>query len=86
MAKKSARLWTDPLPATRFEDCTPHDTNDQGSWVTGLYIATNGNLRIQARDSDALCTVFAVVAGQIIPVKAKIVHTDTTATVKLLGG
>lgn len=81
------KQWWHNLPAKRLEACTPSDSVDVGSWVRGLLVITDGNLRVRARGTSAANTpaAFAVVAGQIIPVYPKYVMAATTAVVLKMG-
>lgn len=67
-------------PASQAFAVTPHATNELTRVARGLFIGTGGHVTaILANDTVAV--VFKnVPSGSILPIRARIVHTDTTAT------
>jgi len=70
--------YTDP--ADRLRAITPNDATDV-TGLRGIYVGGAGNLALMAiGDTDAV-TLTGVLAGTIIPVRAKyVMATNTTAT------
>lgn len=67
-------------PAVMMRIVTPHDTNELDYVTNGLLIGGAGTLSVVARDDTDPVTI-TVVAGQTVPVRAKLVRaTGTTAT------
>lgn len=59
---------------------TPHDTTELTYVTTGIYVGGAGDVKIIAVDDSVAVTFADVPAGTILPVQARIVHTDTAAT------
>lgn len=79
--KQAQRGDTTDFPAKSLRAITPHDTNELAFVAKALYVGGGGNISIVAQEDTAPITLTGVVAGQIIPVRAKIVRaTGTTAT------
>lgn len=67
-------------PARKLLAVTPHDTNELDLLPNALSFGADGTVSIIAQDDTAPVTV-TVKAGQILPVRARIVRaTGTTAT------
>ncbi len=67
-------------PARRLRAVTPHDTDELEYLSNGLVCAGGGSVSVIAADDTAAVSV-PVVAGQIYPIRARIVRaTGTTAT------
>jgi hypothetical protein len=73
-------------PARSLRTVTPDDDNDLPDGVCkGLFIVTDGNLQVVAmNDADDEDVTIAVTAGMTVPVMARRVMEDTTATVVAL--
>lgn len=68
--------------ARKLASVTPSDTvNLPGGVCRALYIGGAGDIAILAEDDSSAVTLSGVVAGQVVPVRAKRVNsTNTTAT------
>ena len=78
--KQAQRGDTTDFPAKSLRAVTPHDTNELEYVAKALFIGTGGTLSLIAQEDTAAVSL-TVVAGQIVPVRAKIVRaTGTTAT------
>lgn len=66
-------------PAEYGAAITPHDTNELPFYTRGIYVGGVGNVKVITSGGSTI-TFVAVPVGTILPVRAKIVHTDTTAT------
>jgi hypothetical protein len=78
--KQAQRGDTTDFPAKSLRAVTPHDTNELEYVSKALFIGTGGTLSLIAQEDTAAVSL-TVVAGQIVPVRAKIVRaTGTTAT------
>ena len=70
--------YTDP--ADRLRAITPNDATDV-TGLRGIYVGGDGNLALMAIGDTAAVTLTGVLAGTIIPVRAKyVMATNTTAT------
>jgi hypothetical protein len=79
--KQAQRGDTTDFPAKSLRAVTPHDTNELEYVSKALFIGTGGTLSLIAQEDTAAVTLANVAAGQIVPVRAKIVRaTGTTAT------
>ena len=74
-------------PARYAFAIAPHDTNALEQSTRGIYIGGAGNLKVRmtgfannVTSEHGFVTFTAVVAGTILPIRADLVHTDTTAT------
>lgn len=76
----TARLNTDALIYARAATITKHDsTNIPEGPTDAIYVGGSGNMVVVFMDNSTV--TFAVVAGQVLPVRAKRVNsTNTTAT------
>lgn len=71
-------------PARSIRSVTPDDDNDLPDGVCkSVYVLTDGNLEVLAADDSAAVTL-PVTAGMRVPVMAKRILEDTTATVVAL--
>jgi hypothetical protein len=78
--KQAQRGDTTDFPAKSLRAVTPNDTNELEYVAKALFIGTGGTLSLIAQEDTAAVSL-TVVAGQIVPVRAKIVRaTGTTAT------
>jgi len=78
--KQAQRGDTTDFPAKSLRAVTPHDTNELEYVAKALFIGTGGTLSLIAQEDTAAVSL-TVVAGQIVPVRAKIVlATGTTAS------
>jgi len=78
--KQAQRGDTTDFPAKSLRAVTPHDTNELEYVAKALFIGTGGTLSLIAQEDTAAVSL-TVVAGQIVPVRAKIVlDTGTTAS------
>jgi hypothetical protein len=78
--KQAQRGDTTDFPAKSLRAVTPHNTNELEYVAKALFIGTGGTLSLIAQEDTAAVSL-TVVAGQIVPVRAKIVRaTGTTAT------
>jgi hypothetical protein len=78
--KQAQRGDTTDFPAKSLRAVTPNDTNELDYVAKALFIGTGGTLSLIAQEDTAAVSL-TVVAGQIVPVRAKIVRaTGTTAT------
>jgi hypothetical protein len=79
--KQAQRGDTTDFPAKSLRAVTPNDTNELEYVAKALFIGTGGTLSLIAQEDTAAVTLANVAAGQIVPVRAKIVRaTGTTAT------
>lgn len=63
--------------AVKWVAVTPSDSTETD--YRALYVLTDGNLNLEGSDANA--EIFAVTAGQILPVQPKkVLSTSTTAT------
>mgnify|MGYP006969344848 CR=1 FL=1 len=69
-------------PAQHGAAITPHDTNELANVPRAVYVGGAGNLKVVlVGDGDTdFVTFTAVPAGTVLPIRPRIVHTDTTAT------
>lgn len=66
-------------PADNFATITPSDSAALATIPKALFIGAGGTLTV--RGGDGVQATFAVVAGQIIPIRARVIMaTGTTAT------
>jgi hypothetical protein len=78
--KQAQRGDTTDFPAKSLRAVTPHDTNELEYVSKALFIGNGGTLSLIAQE-DTSAVSLTVGAGQIVPVRAKIVRaTGTTAT------
>ena len=78
--KQAQRGDTTDFPAKSLRAVTPNDTNELEYVAKALFIGTGGTLSLIAQEDTAAVSL-TVGAGQIVPVRAKIVRaTGTTAT------
>lgn len=78
---QSQRGDTTDFPAKRLRAVTPHDTNELPFVAKALFVGGAGNLALIAQEDSDAVTMTGVLAGSIIPVRARIVKsTGTTAT------
>lgn len=75
------RPHTTSLPADHGYDhaaaITPHDTNELATWAEAIYVGVAGDIRLTTWGGEDV-TLGNVPVG-ILPIRAKIVDTDTTA-------
>lgn len=87
MAPRGRKTWSDNLPATKLLEVTPSDVTLLPSWGRAVKIVADGNIEILAwDDEDGDEITFAVVAGELLPIRAKKIMMDTTADCVILGG
>lgn len=87
MGTRRSKLWSDNLPATKLLEVTPSDTIELPAHGRGILITADGNIQVQAWDDEAGDDVtFPVVAGQILPIRPRLIMENTTADCVLLGG
>lgn len=80
MADKFSNINQVISSARKLFAVTPHNTNELTDIPKGLYIGGAGNIEIIAVD-DTDPVILMVTAGQILPIRAKIVKAaNTTAT------
>jgi succinylglutamate desuccinylase len=78
--KQAQRGDTTDFPAKSLRAVTPNDTNELEYVAKALFIGTGGTLSLIAKEHTSAVSL-TVGAGQIVPVRAKIVRaTGTTAT------
>lgn len=65
-------------PARRMFAITPHDTNEVDPIPKAIRANAAGSVTLRAVDSTADVT-FAVVAGEVVDVRARFVRASTTA-------
>jgi hypothetical protein len=81
MADYTSFADTPVSPARSIKAVTPDDDADLPDGVCkSVYVLTDGNLEVQAENDSAAVTI-PVTAGMHIPVMAKRILEDTTATV-----
>jgi hypothetical protein len=84
MNPKSMQSLRQMAPAENVAPVTPDSGNDlPGGVCSGLLVTVAGNLEFVAKGGGG-SGVYAVTAGQIVPVKIKRVKATTTATVLAL--
>ncbi|HET6446167.1 MAG TPA: hypothetical protein VFI27_16490 [candidate division Zixibacteria bacterium] len=67
------------IPAEKFDDVTPHDTNDLTP-TRGIYVGVSGDLKVDSLDGNAI-TFVGISAGIIHPISCtRVYSTGTTAT------
>jgi hypothetical protein len=67
-------------PATGAISISPNDSSDLSYLVRAIYVGGDGNITLVTTDNQTV-TFIGLVAGTILPVRAKRVNsTDTTAT------
>lgn len=67
-------------PARYYAAITPHDSTDMTNYCRAIYVGGAGNLVAVSIEGDVV-TFTGVVAGSILPIRAKRVNsTNTTAT------
>lgn len=68
-------------PAENAFAITPDDNNDLATHTRGIWVGGAGDIVLTLARDGASVTFAGAVAGTVIPVRAKRVHsTDTTAT------
>jgi len=67
-------------PATSGFVITPHDTNELTAVTRGIFVGGAGDVAARLSNDTATLTFKNVPAGAILPIRAKIVTTATTAT------
>lgn len=71
-------------PARNAFAVSPHDTNELTNVTRGLYIGIAGNLKVTTVGGDTV-TFIGVLAGTIIPIRAKIIWSTGTTATSMLG-
>jgi hypothetical protein len=67
-------------PATNGFAITPHDTNELDYVTRAFYVGGGGDVKLTTSGGDTI-TLAGVAAGEIVPIRAKLVFsTGTTAT------
>jgi hypothetical protein len=68
------------IPAEKFDDITPHDTNNLAAPTRGIYVGVSGDLKVDSHDGNAI-TFVGISAGIIHPISCtRVYNTGTTAT------
>lgn len=80
MGASAANSYAADGPALYAAAVTPHDTNELDTYSRGLFVGGAGALKVTT-EGGSVVTFTGVVAGTVLPVRAKIVwSTGTTAT------
>lgn len=66
-------------PISNFAAITPHDSNELLYVTRGIYVGGAGDIRMTSQNGNDVVH-YGAVAGSYLPVRVRIVHTDTTAT------
>lgn len=66
-------------PAREMFLITPHDTNEVSPIPKAIRCNVAGNVTLRAMESGSDVT-FAMVAGEVLPVRARFIRASTTAT------
>lgn len=67
-------------PATNSAAVTPHDTNTLSPIPRALYVGTGGTVVAKLQADSATVSYVNVASGTVLPIRAILVHTDTTAS------
>lgn len=72
-------------PASSAFTITPHDTNELTYVTRGLYVGGAGNVVVKLSDDSTTVTFTGVVAGSILPIRARLVMSTSTTATSILG-
>jgi hypothetical protein len=67
-------------PGRKAFAITPHDTNELANTTRAIWVGTGGTVSVVLEDDSTQVNLTNVPNGTLLPLRAKIVHTDSTAT------
>ena len=72
-------------PATKAVAITPHATNELAAYTRAIYVGGAGNINMTLQGDSAAVSFVGVLAGTVIPVRAKVVLVTGTTATNLVG-
>lgn len=67
-------------PAADGFAITPHDTNELAQRVRGIYVGSGGSVVVKFTATGSTITFAGVPTGSVLPIRAAVVTTASTAT------
>jgi hypothetical protein len=71
-------------PLRNAFDITPHDTNELEAVTRAIWVGVAGNLRVKTVGDDTV-TFVGVGAGDLLPIRVKVVLSTGTSASSILG-
>ena len=72
-------------PAVKAFAITPHASTELTVYTRGIYVGGAGNINMTLVDDSAAVSFVGVLAGTVIPVRAKLVLVTGTTATNLVG-